>query len=73
MIAPTTKIPSLPERIAEAAPDATHMAGRVPPTREEALAANNALKAARAEFESSPQGLAERMRLVQKKALAARD
>jgi hypothetical protein len=61
------------ERIAAAAPDATHMAGRVPLTWEEALAANNALKAARAEFESSPQGLAERMRLVQKKALAARD
>jgi hypothetical protein len=61
------------ERIAEAVPDATHMAGRVPLTWEEALAANTALKEARAEFESSPQGLAERMRLVQKKALAARD
>lgn len=61
------------ENILRAAPDASHMAGRVPLTWEEALAANNALKEARAEFESSPQGLAERMRLVQKKAMAIRD
>lgn len=61
------------ERIAAAAPDATHMAGRVPLTWEEALAANEALKAARAERESSPEGLAERVRLIQKKAMAVRD
>lgn len=59
--------------ILEAAPDATHMAGRVPLTWEQALAAQAALKAAREAFESSPQGLAERMRRAQNKALAARD
>ena len=61
------------ENILKAAPDASHMAGRVPLTWEEALAANNALKKARAAFESSPQGLAERMRLAQNKAMTARD
>ncbi len=61
------------ENILKVAPDATHMAGRVPLTWEQALAANAALKAARAAFESSPEGLAERIRLVQKKAMAARD
>lgn len=61
------------ERIAAAAPDATHMAGRVPLTWEEALAANAALKEARAAFESSPQGLAERMRRAQNKGMLARD
>ena len=61
------------ERIIEAAPDATHMAGRVPLTWQEALAANAALKEARAAFESSPQGLAERMRRAQNKGMLARD
>jgi hypothetical protein len=61
------------ENIHKAAPDATHMAGRVPLTWEEALATNAALKEARAEFESSPQGLAERMRLAQNKGMLARD
>lgn len=61
------------ENILKAAPDATHMAGRVPLTWEEALAANAALKAAREAFESSPQGLAERMRKAQNKAMTARD
>lgn len=61
------------DTIRKLAPEATHMAGRVPLTWQEALAANAALKAARAVFESSPQGLAEHVRLVQKKALASRD
>jgi hypothetical protein len=61
------------ENILKAAPDATHMAGRVPLTWEQALAANAALKAAREAFESSPQGLAERMRRAQNKAMTARD
>lgn len=61
------------ERIREAAPEATHMAGRVPLTWEEALAANNALKEARAAYESSPAGLAEHIRLVQKKGTVARE
>lgn len=61
------------EAILKAAPDATHMAGRVPLTWEQALAANAAIKEAREAFESSPQGLAERMRRAQNKAMTARD
>ena len=61
------------EAILKAAPDATHMAGRVALTWEQALAANAALKEAREAFESSPQGLAERMRKAQNKAMTARD
>jgi len=61
------------EKILEVMPDATHMAGRVPLTWEQALAANAALKEAREAFESSPQGLAERMRRAQNKAMTARD
>ena len=61
------------ENIHKAAPDATHMAGRVPLAWAEALAANAALKEARAAFESSPQGLAERMRRAQNKGMLARD
>jgi hypothetical protein len=49
------------------------MAGRVALSWEQALAANAALKEARAAFESSPQGLAERMRRAQNKAMTARD
>lgn len=61
------------EKILEVMPDATHMAGRVPLTWEQALAANAALKEARDAFESSPQGLAERMRKAQNKAMTTRD
>jgi hypothetical protein len=61
------------EAILKTAPDATHMAGRVALSWEQALAANAALKAARDVFESSPQGLAERMRRAQNKAMTARD
>lgn len=61
------------ENIRKAAPEATHMAGRVPLTWEEALAVNAALKEARDVFESSPQGLADHIRLAQNKAMASRD
>lgn len=61
------------QRILEAVPDATHMAGRVPLTWEQALAANAALKEARAAWESSPEGLADRMRKAQNKGMLARD
>ncbi len=61
------------EKILEVMPDATHMAGRVPLTWEQALAANAALKAAREVFETSDQGIAERMRRSQNKAMTARD
>lgn len=61
------------ENILKAAPDATHMAGRVPLTWEQALTAQAALNSAREAFESSPQGLAERMRRAQNKAMIARD
>ena len=61
------------ENIRATAPDATHMAGRVPLTWEEALLANDALKQARAAWEASPEGLAERMRRAQNKGMLARD
>jgi phosphoribosylcarboxyaminoimidazole (NCAIR) mutase len=61
------------ERILAAAPDATHMAGRVPLTRDQALAAQAALIAAREVLAFSPQGIAERIRLAQKKAMMERD
>jgi len=61
------------EKILEVMPDATHMAGRVPLTWEQALAANAALKQAREAFETSDQGIAERMRRSQNKAMTARD
>lgn len=61
------------EKILEVMPDATHMAGRVPLTWEQALAANAALKEAREAYLTSDQGIAERMRLSQNKAMTARD
>lgn len=61
------------ENILKAAPDTTHMAGRVALTWEQALAANAALKAAREAYESSPQGIAERLRHAQNKAMTTRD
>jgi hypothetical protein len=60
-------------RILEMAPDATHMAGRVPLTRDQALAAHAALTAAHEAFAASAQGIAERIRLAQNKAMATRD
>ena len=48
--------------ILEAVPNATHLAGRVPLTWEEALVAQAALNGARDAYESSPTGIAERLR-----------
>lgn len=59
--------------ILAAAPDATHMAGRLPLTAAEATAAWAALEAGRIAYENSPKGLAERMRKAQNTALANRD
>jgi hypothetical protein len=61
------------DRILEAVPDATHMAGRVPLNWEQALAAHKALTEARKAYESSPQGIADRIRLAQNKGMLARD
>lgn len=49
--------------ILEAVPNATHLAGRVPLTWEEALVAQAALNEARDAYEFSPAGIAERMRV----------
>lgn len=53
-----------PNRMAiwQAAPEATHMAGRIPLTREEAARAQAALDAARAVYEVSPMAISERIR-----------
>lgn len=61
------------ENIFKAAPDATHMAGRIPLNWEQALAAEAALKEGRKAIESDPQAIAERIRLAQNKAMTARD
>jgi hypothetical protein len=61
------------EAILKAAPEATHMAGRLALTAEEASAAAAALAAARIAYETSPKGLAERMRKAQNEALSKRD
>jgi len=45
-----------------AVPEATHMAGRVPLTAQEAAQAQAALDAARAAYEASPLAIAERIR-----------
>ena len=59
--------------ILRAVPEATHMAGRLPLTAEEAAIAAAALEAARRAYEISPKGLAERMRRAQNNAIANRD
>ncbi|MDY6957242.1 MAG: hypothetical protein SVO96_10285 [Pseudomonadota bacterium] len=53
-----------PNRMAiwQAAPEATHMAGRIPLTREQAARAQAALDAARAVYEASPMAISERIR-----------
>jgi hypothetical protein len=61
------------EAILKVAPDATHMAGRVALTWEQALAANAGLKAAREAYDSSPQGIAANMRRSLNKAMTARE
>jgi hypothetical protein len=61
------------EAILAAVPLATHMAGRLALTSEEAAKAQAALDEARLTYENSPKGLAERMRKMQNNALANRD
>jgi hypothetical protein len=50
--------------ILAAAPEATHMAGRIALTVDEAEKAHHALVAAKEAYESSPTGVAERTRQV---------
>ena len=70
-----TPVSQHPNRAAilKAVPEATHMAGRLPLTAQEAEVAQAALDAARIAYETSPKGLAERMRNAQNNALANRD
>lgn len=59
-----TEVRQHPNRVAirQAAPDATHMAGRIPLTKEEATLAQTALDMARAIYDASPLAIAERIR-----------
>jgi hypothetical protein len=59
-----TEVRQHPNRVAirQAAPDATHMAGRIPLTQEEAACAQAALDTARALYDATPLAIAERMR-----------
>lgn len=59
-----TEVRQHPNRVAirQAAPDATHMAGRIPLTKEEATLAQTALDTARAIYDASPLAIAERIR-----------
>ena len=59
--------------ILSAVPNATHMAGRLPLTAEQAALAQKALDEAKAAYELSPHGIAERIRRSQKNAIANRD
>lgn len=59
--------------ILKAVPDATYIAGRLPLTAEEAATAQAALDEAKAAYESSPLGIAERIRMAQRNAIANRD
>lgn len=47
-----------------AAPEATHMAGRLPLTVDEAQTAQLAMNAAREAYDNSPTGVTERLRLA---------
>lgn len=58
--------------ILAAAPEATHMAGRLPLTVDEAEKAQLAINAARAAVDSSPTRLAERARLAINRMLMKR-
>jgi hypothetical protein len=61
------------EAILNAVPNATHMAGRLPLTAEEATTAQAAMDAAREAYESSPTGISERIRISIKNAMAKVD
>lgn len=58
--------------ILDAAPEATHMAGRIPLTVDEAEQAQHALTAAQLAYEASPTGIAERARLAINEMLSKR-
>ena len=59
------------QAIARALPGATHMAGRIPLTHEEAAIAQSALSAAKRIFDASPSGITQRLRqAVWAKAIA---
>lgn len=59
--------------ILNAVPNATHVAGRLPLTAEEAATAQAALDEAKAAYEFSPLGISERIRMAQRNAIANRD
>ena len=48
--------------ISQAVPGATHVAGRLPLTHEEAAIAQSALSAAKRVFDASPSGITQRLR-----------
>ena len=50
------------QAISQAVPGATHMAGRIPLTHEEAAIAQGALSAAKRIFDASPSGITQRLR-----------
>jgi len=50
------------QAIARAVPGATHVAGRLPLTHEEAAIAQGAMASARREFDASPAGITQRLR-----------
>jgi hypothetical protein len=52
------------QAIARAVPGATHVAGRIPLTHEEAAVAQGALDEAKRNFDASPNGIAQRIRLA---------
>lgn len=52
------------QAIARAVPDATHVAGRLPLNHEQAAIAIGALTAEQREFDATPTGIAQRIRLA---------
>lgn len=52
------------QAIARAVPGATHMAGRLPLLHDEAAIALGAMSAAQREFDASPSGISQRIRLA---------
>ncbi len=61
-----TPVGEHPNRLAilRAMPNASHMAGRLPLTLQEAGVAHSALNAAKRDFDPSPKGVMERLRLA---------
>ncbi|WP_454766049.1 hypothetical protein [Cupriavidus campinensis] len=52
------------QAVARSVPGATHVAGRLPLTHEEAAVAQGAMSAAQRAFDASPAGIAQRIRLA---------